>query len=227
MLDVNSQSESISETEMTNRLEAAKKQLSEERQKKIASLRFEKDQKLSLGAGMLLDLGLREYGVRERDVLMAKGPVGKPYLPEHPEIHFNLSHSGNVAMAVFSDREAGCDVEQIKKSVKRVADRFFCEPERQFLAEADSEEEESRRFFQIWTLKESYLKVTGEGTHFPLDRFCIYRNPLRIQVDGRPAACSLYEYELPGYRAAVCLEGEKPERNQDVFFSFQNLWDVV
>lgn len=209
--------------------QAAAARLSDVRQAKIAAMRFEKDKKLSLGAGLLLDQGLGAYGLRERTVQIACGANGKPYLPEHPGLHFNLSHSGTLAMAVFSDREIGCDVEQKKTASFRVADRFFCPEEQQFVAKGVTSEERTDRFFRIWTLKESFLKVTGEGTHFPLNRFCIHLGeaPARLTVDGRCADYALYEFSLSGYRAAVCAAGDIREAGDEVFFSFQNLQDVV
>lgn len=203
--------------------------LSAARQEKIARQHFEKDRKLSLGAGILLNLGLQEYGLEEQKVRIDYGTLGKPYFPDHPEIHFNLSHSGTIAMAVFADREVGCDVEEEKKPAYQVSKRFFSRPEQDFLAAAENETEQDERFFRIWTLKESFLKVTGEGTHFPLDRFCVHLDGEKpcLTIGGQPADYILYEYALPGYRAAVCLEGSKTGESDDVFFSFQNLQDVV
>ena len=42
--------------------------LSEDRQQKIERFRYAQGKALSLGAGLLLDYGLRQYGIREREV---------------------------------------------------------------------------------------------------------------------------------------------------------------
>ena len=66
------------------------KTMSKERQRKVESCLLMKDKKLSLGAGILMDRGLSAYGLREREAMVAYGEDGKPYLPRHPHIHFNL-----------------------------------------------------------------------------------------------------------------------------------------
>lgn len=205
--------------------------LSRERQNKIRARHFEKDRIQALGAGLLLDYGLREYGLRECQVSMAYKKNGKPYLTDYADIHFNLSHSGNMVMAVFSDREAGCDVERLQEARMRVARRFFSEREIEKMEAEMSAAERDRLFFRLWTLKESYLKVTGEGMRMALDSFT-------ISLDGaHPTAWSQHkdelldyafrEFTVPGYQAAVCLKGRVRPVPDDVFFSFQNLQDVV
>ena len=69
--------------------------LSKGRQKKIDAYRVDNAKRLSLGAGVLLERGLREYNICERDVKIKTGENGKPYLEEYPEIYFNLSHTRN------------------------------------------------------------------------------------------------------------------------------------
>ena len=110
--------------------------LSGERQKKIRQFRHAKGRALSLGAGLLLDYGLSRYGLRERDVAMVYGADEKPYLRDYPELFFNLSHSGTMAMAAFSEREIGCDVEQIAVPDMRVVYRFFAADEARRIEEA-------------------------------------------------------------------------------------------
>ncbi len=199
------------------------KELSQQRQEKIMSMHFEKDKIQALGAGLLLDHGLQRYGLQERDVQMAYGSNGKPYLAEHPRIRFNLSHSGSMVMAVFSDREAGCDVEQVQEARMGVAQRFFAEAELEELKKEPVGEKRNELFFRIWTLKESYLKVTGEGMRIPLNSFCVCSGQA-------PSGYSFREFSVPGYRAAVCLkeDGDGGREDRDgIFFSFQNLADVV
>ncbi len=202
--------------------------LSESRQNKIRQLRFREDKLLSLGAGLLLDMGLREYGLSEREAALEYRHNGKPYLRDFPELFFNLSHSGTMVMAAFSDREIGCDVERIKEAKMGVAKRFFTEEELALLSEESlTPQERDVLFTRVWTLKESVLKVTGEGMRLPLSDFAIHlTDPVSVIWKKNMPELSFREYEVPGYRAAVCAQGG-PEVFTDVFFSFQNLQDVV
>ncbi len=67
----------------------------------------------------LLAVGLRElYGMEMNTSVRAGlsyGQHGKPYLRNHPEIHFNISHCEGLAVCVFSDTETGVDVERIRE----------------------------------------------------------------------------------------------------------------
>ena len=74
----------------------------EERREKILRYRFEKDRRLSLGAGLLAAYALREAGAE--DLALQTGEYGKPELLFYPNIRFNLSHSGTLAVCAVSDR---------------------------------------------------------------------------------------------------------------------------
>lgn len=212
-------------------IDGLSRMLSEGRQEKIRSRRFPKDKLQALGAGLLLDHGLREYGLRERDVRMAYGDNGKPYLVDYPGLHFNLSHSGTMVMAVFSDCPAGCDVEQVQAARMGVAQRFFAEPELKMLTELSSGERQDELFFRLWTLKESYLKATGEGMRMALDSFVfsLEGGAPKVYAAGKgvPEEFAFHEFSVPGYSAAACLKGGEEAGAGDIFFSFQNLTDVV
>lgn len=188
--------------------------LSGDRQHKIDACRSPKDKQRSLGAGLLLDRGLSEYGLREASVKIALGQHGKPYLPDHPHIHFNLSHSGEKVLAVFASTPVGCDVQKLKKADLKLARRFFREEEYAYIAAQPDELQGSRAFCRIWTLKESFLKAVGTGLRTPLNSF-----GFQLLGDGsavlRQSLCPdrfrFLEYELPAYQAAVCVT--LPDRN--------------
>lgn len=211
--------------------------LSEQRQKKIEAFRFQSGKALSLGAGLLLDYGLFRYGLRERDVAIAYGADEKPYLRDFPKIHFNLSHSGMLAMAAFAGREIGCDVEQVKSPDMRVARRFFAPEEVEVLEKTREEAERSEIFYRFWTLKESFLKVTGSGIRMPLDEFCIHLGPpVQAKRGGKILDYVFREFAYPGYRAAICVEkGEEGETvipepeflSWKQILSFQNVLNVL
>lgn len=163
--------------------------LSRERQQKTERIRNGKEKERSLLAGALLDFGLwRLYGLRERDVAISYGAQGKPYLRDYPDIQFNLSHSGDYALAVFAPAAVGCDIQQKGQAKKqeRIAARFFAEEERRAM-------EDGADFDYIWARKESFLKLTGAGMSFDMRAFC---------VTGE--SCVVYGKDLPDEACAVC-----------------------
>lgn len=146
--------------------------LSEKRRKKIDAYRMKKDKMLSLGAGILIDKGLQAFGLREKKVKIVEGKYGKPYFPDYPDIHFNVSHSEKRVIAVFADTEVGCDIEYMASADLKLAERFFCKAEYEFIMEHQGQEREEA-FYRIWTLKESFVKAVGSGLMLPMDEFCI------------------------------------------------------
>ena len=187
--------------------------LSKERQQKIESIKAESGRRSSLGAWTLMDYGLKQlYGLREREITVAYGAHGKPYVQNEPQIHFNLSHSGDYVLAAFSPVEIGCDIQRITQNARseRIAARFFTEAEQQALAAGMD-------FYRIWARKESYIKCTGAGMACDLRSFSVVEDSEQAQKDdvisGFPdihvAKAYFAEYTLPGYTMAVCYKNNE------------------
>ena len=87
---------------------------------------------------------------------------GKPYV-ENAGIFFNLSHSNGVVAAAFSPCEIGVDIEAVRPVNLRIAERYFSDCDRRYLAQAVDQEDAFHRFFAMWTAKEAYLKRHGAG----------------------------------------------------------------
>jgi 4'-phosphopantetheinyl transferase len=108
-----------------------------------------------------------------------KGEFGKPALAvdcERGGLRFNISHTrGFVACAIARD-EVGVDVEASDRPTDfDIADRFFAPREAQTPPEG-----RACVFFRFWTLKEAFIKATGEGLRRPLDSFSFMLDPVRI-----------------------------------------------
>lgn len=132
------------------------------RREKIERLRFDKDKRLSLGAGLLLRKVMEDAGIDPLTV-PAYGENGKPYLKEHPCFHYNLSHSEEGVLCIASGEEAGCDTEYAGAKRENIAERIFYPEELSLWEREKDEKKKTALFFRLWTLKESYLKCTGEG----------------------------------------------------------------
>ena len=92
-------------------------------------------------------------------------PSGKPVLAQGmPPLFFNLSHAKDViVLAVSRDFDLGVDVEDGNRRVDlAIADRFFS-PREQAQLKALPRDIQSKKFLELWTLKEAYAKAVGEG----------------------------------------------------------------
>lgn len=99
-------------------------------------------------------------------------------------VHFNLSHTaGLMALLVHRDEEAGVDVEDTARITRpdEIADRYFA-PEEVGTLFALAPERRRDRFFDYWTLKESYIKARGMGLFIPLEHFAFAFLPTRIAI---------------------------------------------
>ena len=114
-------------------------------------------------------------------------------------------------MLAAADREVGCDIEEIARYDLRVAKRFFAPEEYECIAAAPPEEQKER-FFRYWTLKESFLKVTGRGLDLPMSSFGILfdakdRPIVRHSLGGQCYALAEL-HAVEGYCSAAAAEGE-------------------
>jgi len=138
-----------------------------------------------------------------------EAPLGKPYFPQHPELCFSVTHSGDWWMCAIGARAVGLDL-QVHECGDReaIARRFFHVEELAFLEERSFE-----KFFSVWAAKESYLKYTGEGISVELGDFSVVRGgSLADNLNG--TALRHMEFE-PGY--SLCLCAQSPGRIDFVY----------
>jgi len=108
-----------------------------------------------------------------------KGEHGKPEALNSPvPLRFNLSHSAyHIACAVTATYDVGLDIEYTgrKNDVLAIADRYFSAGEIEDLFALPIAQQRGR-FFDYWTLKEAYMKASGEGISLGLGNFSFHFN---------------------------------------------------
>lgn len=105
---------------------------------------------------MLIKDCLEEYGAQDFKIL--RTPKGKPYV-ELCDTYLSISHSGEYFLCIIADRPVGIDVQERKSSNSdKIAERYFTEREKSFIRDNGE-----NGFFTVWTRKEAYSKLTGEG----------------------------------------------------------------
>jgi 4'-phosphopantetheinyl transferase len=123
------------------------------------------------------------YGVHPAAIRIDFHEKGKPFFPDFPEFKFNITHGGNlVAVAFCNDHEVGIDVEANDRKVNlEIAERYFTPSEAEFLQKTPSHQR-PHTFLRLWTIKEAYLKMTGDGLARPLDSFEVRHGNEKITI---------------------------------------------
>lgn len=134
------------------------------------------------------------------------GENGKPFFPALP-LRFSLSHSDIFVACAVAEYEIGLDIQ--KKSVfnEALAKRFFSPAEQRYIREnADRD----NAFTEIWCLKESYIKATGEGLARSLSDFSLdLRGPRCLNGDEETR---FWHVQDRRFHIALCsLNGCEPE----------------
>lgn len=185
-----------------NALEIICANLTAERLIKVQSQKSMQGKLLSAAAGYLLKVALTGEGVT--DFSLCYNADGKPYL-SGGKVHFNLSHSGSIAVCAVSNAEVGVDV-QILRPVKDALLKKVCTQAEYAFVTADGESS-LQRFCRVWAIKESVMKCLGKGLSLPPQKIELdFSTKTCAKIDGKD--CNLYfkEYALEGYCVAACSE---------------------
>jgi 4'-phosphopantetheinyl transferase len=192
--------------------------LSAEERARQARFRFAADQRRHLVTRALVRTVLSRYAaVAPQDWSFSAGPRGRPAIlapATQPPLEFNISHSADlVLLGVTSGRALGVDVESIdaRAADTRGLDRYFAAQESEALLALPPGQRRGR-FFELWTLKEAYIKSRGLGLAIALDAFrfeFIGERGVRLlmspTLDDSPGAWRLWQLApRSGYLAAVC-----------------------
>lgn len=117
--------------------------------------------------GSLRELLARYVGVDPQSLQIDAGADGKPVLRAARAPHFNVSHSGDVAVYALATDPVGIDVELIRPAgdARRrdhiaLARRAFGASDAERVAELD-EDAQQREFLRLWTRHEASLKLAG------------------------------------------------------------------
>ena len=141
-------------------LTAALAEVSQQRREQALKFRHENGRRLSVAVYLLLKKGLQEeYGITENPVFGYSGE-GKPFIIDHPDIHFSFSHSGDVALCAISGQPVGADVEVPRKISPSLVSYTMNDDEQ---AQINASPDPMMQFLFFWTRKEALLKLTGEG----------------------------------------------------------------
>ena len=154
-----------------NEIDALLPLVSSEKQERIKKFHFKRDaQNCLLGDVLARSEICRTTGLANKQLEFSTNGYGKPFLVNNSHIHFNISHAGDFIACALADEPVGIDVELIKSVDLKIAKRFFAPDETAYIAANDH----ILHFYEVWTKKESRIKLEGKGLHKPLPSFSVF-----------------------------------------------------
>ncbi len=187
--------------------------VSPERQARIKRFLRRVDAERCLVADVLIrSIVCRRFGIPNSEIEFGADSYGKPFLKDYSNFYFNLTHSGCWVACAVDSSPIGVDVEEIQTIDFNIAKSYyFSEEYADFIKKPEGDKLEF--FFDLWTLKESYMKAAGKGFSIPLQSFCV-----KIETDGIRLLetrdefnrCFFKQYDIDkGYKMAVCAANDR------------------
>ncbi|MGG4264552.1 4'-phosphopantetheinyl transferase family protein [Peribacillus simplex] len=177
--------------------------ISTERKNRIEKLHFDRDKIYTLFGELLIRYLLGEYhNVKKDQINFIKSKYGKPFLT-NGIFNFNISHSGSYVVCAISSDIVGIDIERVNPSIDlQLAESVFTRSE---LKRIENNYDPVDTFFELWTLKESYIKAVGKGLSIPLNSFSVDLG--RLVTNDSKLATDYYfmQYNnIENHKLAVC-----------------------
>jgi 4'-phosphopantetheinyl transferase len=140
----------------------------------------------------------------------------KPFIRHpHTSLHFNISHSGSkVIIALHAEEEIGVDIERKDNrfDYPAFAAAHFSTGEKKLIS-TQHQSEAIENFYAVWTRKEAWLKLTGEG---------LTDNLFAYDVSNMHAAgkIQIITFNVEDYLVSIATEN----KTQLQFFEVKNSW---
>ncbi|MBD8074401.1 4'-phosphopantetheinyl transferase superfamily protein [Bacillus thuringiensis] len=182
-----------------------------------------------IGDLLIRSLICQKYKINNEEIRFKYNEYGKPFVENFSDFHFNLSHSGEWVVCTTANFNVGIDIEKVSEiEALKLAKKFFSADEFYDISNMNSDEQ-INYFYDLWTLKESYIKTIGKGLYTPLNSFSIKKESRAlILYKNIPKNFYFKQYNIdPNYKLSACAtRDEFPQEIiiKDIYAIFQNIY---
>jgi 4'-phosphopantetheinyl transferase len=184
--------------------------ISEAEIKKSKKFKNKNDTRLFLGGKMLSRKVISSItGVDPRRLIFKSDRFGRPFLvfPKMENFDFNLSHSCKLVILAIGNGKIGVDIEKIVPIDLDISENCFHKKEIEFIHSDKNKKLDN--FYKLWTLKESFIKLTGKGLSYPIKNihFEFKNNCINLYQGSKKIEKKFKMYDVDkSYKMALCLE---------------------
>lgn len=147
----------------------------------------------------------KKKGVKNTKIKFTYNLYGKPYI-EGLNLFFNISHSFQWIVCAIHEAPVGIDIEMIRPiDLHIIMKNIFSDIEYADLLKK-GEADQLLYFYDLWTLKESYIKAIGKGLSITLNSFSIKKKSNdKIKIWGNELTCFFKQYPIDvKYKLSIC-----------------------
>ncbi|PEW55557.1 4'-phosphopantetheinyl transferase family protein [Bacillus cereus] len=182
-----------------------------------------------IGDLLIRSLICQKYKINNEEIRFKYNEYGKPFVENFSDFHFNLSHSGEWVVCTTANFNVGIDIEKVSEiEALKLAKEFFSADEFYDISNMNSDEQ-INYFYDLWTLKESYIKTIGKGLYTQLNSFSIKKESRAlILYKNIPKNFYFKQYNIdPNYKLSACAtRDEFPQEIiiKDIYAIFQKIY---
>nr|WP_170950088.1 MULTISPECIES: 4'-phosphopantetheinyl transferase superfamily protein [Bacillus cereus group] len=182
-----------------------------------------------IGDLLIRSLICQKYKINNEEIRFKYNEYGKPFVENFSDFHFNLSHSGEWVVCTTANFNVGIDIEKVSEiEALKLAKEFFSADEFYDISNMNSDEQ-INYFYDLWTLKESYIKTIGKGLYTQLNSFSIKKESRAlILYKNIPKNFYFKQYNIdPNYKLSACAtRDEFPQEIiiKDIYAICQNIY---
>lgn len=165
----------------------------------LIQYRLDKDVLMHQIGDIVVQFGLQKFfNIAPNEWYYSVSDYGKPSLIHERTLYFNISYAYPYVVCVFDNAPIGIDIEQMNQTAYDDIITCLHGEEQTFIRQ--SEEEESA-FLEIWTRKESYVKLLGTGLNKDIATYNVLSPKTFEQKQ-----CYFHKYEADNYIINVCSQ---------------------
>ena len=138
------------------------------------------------------------YDIPPEKLYFQTNTSGKPSLANYDNLHFSISHSGNIVVIVLSEYQIGIDIQKIRNdknnNISNIIKKYYFEEERNII---ERSKDKIHMFYKFWVLKESLIKAKGESLGIGLRKygFIVKNSKIDVIFNNSNFNFGCYQYE--------------------------------